>query len=146
MRRTGIVLAFVVLVFVVGVLVAPLVFWSVQSGAKSWPALRVLAENSFPRFVSRTLMMVALVGLWPLHRALGRPSWRELGLDFGGNWRRAVSIGIVLGFISIGLLVLGGMAFGVRSLRGALPAPMGNVIALSVLGAALAAPIEEILF
>jgi membrane protease YdiL (CAAX protease family) len=147
MRRIGILLAFVAIVFLVGALVAPLVLWSVQAGAASWPALRALADNPFPRFVSRTLMIVALAGLWPLHRALSRPPGRELGLNFGGNWRKAVGLGFVLGFVSIGLLVLGEIVFGVRSWRGVgLDAHMANVIVLSVLGAALTAPLEEIIF
>lgn len=147
MRRTGTVLVYVAGVFLVGALVAPIVFWSVQAIVSWLPNLRSLAENPFSRFVSRTLMIVALAALWPLYHALGKPSADEMGLRFVGNCRAALSSGFGLGFISIGLFVLAGMTLDIRVLRGSsIGAHVGNSILLSLLGAALAAPLEEFLF
>jgi membrane protease YdiL (CAAX protease family) len=141
------VLTFVAAVFLFGVLLSPVVFWSVQTAARSFPLLRSLADNPFPRFVSRTLMMLAISGLWPLHRVLAGPSPGALGLKVERNWRATVSLAFAVGFLTLGLLVMGGWLAGQREWRTTISgARFARTILLSTLGAAVVATLEEIVF
>src|ERR1043166_5665674 len=146
MRRIGIVLAFLPPVFLVGALASPLVFWSVQAVTKLFPIFQPLAANPFPRFVSRVLMIVALAGLWPLHRALGKPSWRELGLNFTGTGRRALVIGFCSGLIALSLLTLIALVVNAREWRTVGGGKLATTIIFSGLGRCFVAHSEEIIF
>ena len=68
---------YLVAIFLGGALLAPCLYWLAQSLAGTFPHL---AQSPFHRFVNRALLAVALIGIWPLFRALGAASWRELGL------------------------------------------------------------------
>src|ERR1700722_13681301 len=102
MRPIRSLLIFLVVVFFGGALVAPCLFWVVQSVAPD----SHLAHNPFHRFVNRSLLALALIGIWPLLRSLGSTSWREIGLARPkGNWRLLLG-GFALGFGSLACAAL----------------------------------------
>ena len=66
-------------VILLGVLLAPWLFWSVQRVALRVPSLQGYATYPFHRVFDRSIMLVALAGLWPLLRTLGFRFWSDLG-------------------------------------------------------------------
>ena len=77
MRPLRALVIYIVVVFVGGALLAPWLYWLAQAFAHSFPKI---AAEPFNRFVDRSLLILALAGLWPLLRALGVTSWREAGV------------------------------------------------------------------
>ena len=132
---------YILAVFLGGALLAPWLFWLAQAVIPS------LANSPFHRFVDRSLLGIALIGLWPLLRSLGATSGRDLGLVPPiGQWKK-LGGGFLLGFVSLAVVAGIVLAFGVRQFDGALTA---GKIATKLLGAAATAAIvavlEEILF
>lgn len=81
MNRLGALGVYMVWVFGGGALVAPWIWWLGQSVAAYLPeaGLGWLVDHPFPRYVRRCLLVLALLGLWPLTRALGCASWKAVG-------------------------------------------------------------------
>ncbi len=110
LRALGI---YIAIVFLGGALLAPWLYSLAQACAGTFPKL---AHQPFHRFVNRALLIFALAGLWPLLRALGATSLREIGLVQPAAHCRKLLRGFLLGFISLALvaavtLVAGGRAF-----------------------------------
>ena len=68
MRPLRALVIYIGVVFVGGALLAPWLYWLAQAFAHSFPKI---AAEPFNRFVNRSLLFLALAGLWPLLRALG---------------------------------------------------------------------------
>ena len=85
-------------VFGLGALAAPAVYALVQSGATHWPAWQGIADDPFHRYVHRSVLVVALAGIWPLMRSLGVRSWSELGIVPPTGQGRRLGTGFALGF------------------------------------------------
>src|SRR6185369_4784849 len=100
MRRVWTLLGFALAVFIVGALLSPWIYRGAQTLAQAFPILRPLAEHPFSRFVSRILLILALMGLWPLWRTLGKGSWRELGFVPAAESRINVTRGFIVGFVT----------------------------------------------
>jgi CAAX protease family protein len=104
-------------VFLGGALLAPWLYWSVQSLAEHFPAFERLAANPFHRFVNRSLLGLALLGVWPLMRSLGVKSPRDVGLiSPWGQWRRLAG-GFALGFISLACVAVVSLFAGTRGMN-----------------------------
>jgi uncharacterized protein len=130
-----------------GALVAPWLHTMMAAGSQALPVLETLASKPFPRYVSRALLFFALLGLWPLLRAVDLRSWRELGLARRPDGLTQIGRGFLLGLVSLALIVFVVLVSGVR-----VPEPgqgMGTVL-IQVFKAGLAAiivaPLEEVLF
>jgi len=79
-----------------------------------------LAQNPFHRFVNRSLLGLALLGMWPLLKSLGTTSLREAGLKSPvGEWKRLCS-GFGVGFISLALVAGLALACGARHFSGSI--------------------------
>jgi membrane protease YdiL (CAAX protease family) len=144
MRPLRALVIYIAVVFVGGALLAPWLYELAQLFASTFPRL---AASPFHRFVNRSLLVLALAGLWPLLRNLGATSWRELGLvRAAGQWGK-LSGGFVLGFISLALVAAITLAAGGRAPASHLSA---SIVAQRMLSAALTAVVvavlEEILF
>jgi membrane protease YdiL (CAAX protease family) len=144
MRPLRALVIYILVVFVGGALLAPWLYWLAQASTHSFPKI---ATEPFHRFVDRSLLILALVGLWPLLRALGVTSWREAGLvPLHGQWNKLVG-GLLLGFCSLALVA--GMAFagGARVFTQTVTAHAVVATLFNAIGtAALVAVMEEILF
>ena len=83
LRATCVLLVYVAAVFVAGALLAPWLHTAARLLAGPIPALEELVGYSFRRYVHRSILLFALIGLWPLARALGVRSWSDLGFRRG---------------------------------------------------------------
>jgi membrane protease YdiL (CAAX protease family) len=106
MRPLRALVIYIVAVFVGGALLAPPLYWLLQSCAQAFPKL---AAAPFHRYVDRALLGIALVGLWPLVKNLGFNSQREIGLINPRGQEKKFLGGFFLGLVS--LAVIAGLAF-----------------------------------
>jgi membrane protease YdiL (CAAX protease family) len=131
-------------VFIGGSLLAPWLWWLVHGIA---PASSALVRVPFHRYVDRSLLLIALAGLWPLLRALGAVSCREIGLGPSAGQGKRLGGGLLLGFGSLAVLAALTLAAHQRVWRPDMPVGKITGILLGALGtAALVATLEEILF
>ena len=144
MKPGRVILVFTLAVFFGGALLAPWLYWLAQWGADHWAGLRSLAANPFHRFVNRSLLVLALAGIWPLMRALGAGSWRQVGwVGLGGQASR-LAAGFGLGFVSlavVGVLALLGGGWNLRS-----SASLGKAVPAALASALVVAVLEETFF
>jgi membrane protease YdiL (CAAX protease family) len=142
MRPVCLLLIYIVSVFVGAALVAPWIYQLAQAAASSHPTFQFLSQYPFHRFVNRSLLFLALAGLWPFLRCLGIRSWEDLGFTRPAlHWKNAVT-GFFVGFCSLATLAVVAIFFGARrldfhhsgtALFGALLAATGAAIAVAVL-------------
>jgi len=127
-------------VFIGGGLLAPWLF-------RLSEALGITEAAPFHRVVHRSLLGVALAGLWPLLRFSGLSSWPGLGFTPVPRWRGRLVRGFLLGFTSLAIVAAGALIAGVRVWH---VDPEAPPVVLVLLGAAMTAVIvallEEILF
>ena len=139
MRALGI---YMIAVFVGGALLAPLLYWLAQSFAGEFPKI---ANSPFHRFINRSLLSVALLGLWPLFRALGAGSLTEVGLVPRKCHWKELGVGFALGFVSLAIVAAIALAGGARVME-----PIDGRLWQRLFGAALTATVvavlEEVLF
>ncbi|HMP81983.1 MAG TPA: CPBP family intramembrane metalloprotease [Verrucomicrobiota bacterium] len=141
LRALGI---YVVAVFVGGALLAPWNYWLIQSFSDQFPEL---ASSPFARFLTTTMMMVALAALWPLLKALGVTSLRETGLVHPAGHSRQLIFGLAFGLGSLAVLAVAAMLFGARQFSTSLTVSrFFSTLWSASLTAAGVAVIEELLF
>src|SRR5438046_2681558 len=147
MRPVRTLLIYTGIVFLGGALLAPWLYWSAQSLTAQFPALQRLADNPFHRYVNRSLLALALIGLWPLLRGLGVRAWPDVGLvKPAGQWRKLAG-GFAFGFASLACLAGVALAVGARGVNTDLSAGRLIVkVSSAALTAAVVAVLEEILF
>lgn len=144
MRPLRALLIYLITVFIGGALLAPPLYWLVQSLAHTFPKL---ADAPFHRYVNRALLAIALLGLWPLVKSLGLTSLADLGLVRPAGQMKKLGGGFLLGFIS--LAVVAGLAFALHARQLNPRLSHGQMVQklLGAAGTAIAiATLEEILF
>jgi membrane protease YdiL (CAAX protease family) len=119
-----------------GALLAPPLFWSAPHLSPFF------ARFDFENFFHRALLICAVVFLWPLLRALGLHSFRDLQLDRNRHAVRDVVGGILLA--SLPLVICSLLLIGTRNFVLKTVMPWSSLI--GVLGAAIAVPLIEELF
>jgi membrane protease YdiL (CAAX protease family) len=144
MRPLRALVIYLVVVFIGGALLAPLLYRLAQTAGHAFPQI---ASAPFHRFVNRSLLIFALAGLWTLLCALGATSWRETGLvQIHGQWNKFYG-GLLLGFVS--LAVVAGTAIGGGDrvfIPGLTAHKIVGIIFDAIATAAVVGTIEEILF
>ena len=144
MRPIRSLLLYVLVVFLGGALLAPPLYWLVQSCARQAPGL---AGAPFHRYVNRSLLILALLGIGPLLRSLGAKSWREVGVvKPSGQWRRFAG-GFILGFCSLACVALLVLAAHARRINTEFTLPQlgGKLAGTAATGLAVGV-LEELLF
>jgi len=119
-----------------GALLAPPLFWSARQVSPFF------AKFDFEDFFHRALLICAIAFLWPLLRALGLHSFRDLQLDRNRHAVRDVVGGILLASLPLvfcSLLLIATRNFVLKTVM-----PWGSLI--GVVGAAIAVPLIEELF
>lgn len=128
-------------------LLAPWTWHATQALAQADATFVSLAAHPFHRHVNRCLLILALVGLWPLMRALRIGSRRHLGLIRSHRSIEELRNGLLLGWLSLGLAAVIALSLGIRTLN---PEPSAlkwiSRILSAVLSAVVVSCIEEILF
>jgi len=144
MRPLRALVIYIVTVFVGGALLAPWLYWLAHVFAHQLPKI---AAEPFNRFVDRSLLILALAGLWPLLRALGVTSWREVGLvAYHGQWKK-LSGGLLVGFLSLAVVAGTALACGNRvQAQGANAHEVVSTIFNAVGTAVIVAFMEELFF
>jgi membrane protease YdiL (CAAX protease family) len=146
MRPLGAFLIYLAVVLAGGALLAPWLYWAAQEAASRWPPLEPLLQFGFHRYMNRALLVMALMGLWPLLRCLGARSLAELGLSNPGRSLGKLLSGFVLGFLSLAVVACLVLGAGGRAWD---PCTLAQFIARlgkAGLTAAVVALLEEILF
>lgn len=114
MRTSKAIGLYAVAVILLGALLAPWLFWTLQAFA---PAVGSLARQPFHRIFDRAILIVAFAGLWPLLRNLGFRSWNDLGyVKARGGWWHGF-VGFALGLGSFALVIVIEIAMGSRSVN-----------------------------
>jgi membrane protease YdiL (CAAX protease family) len=144
MRSLKVVVIYLFAVFVGGALLAPWLYWLAQMFAESIPWI---ASQPFNRYVNRSLIGIALVGLWPLFKNLGANSPRDLGIvKPWGQWKYLGS-GFLLGLLSLATLAFFAFISGSRQIKESIQfARLGQILASAALSAGVVSVLEEILF
>ncbi|HEY5297957.1 MAG TPA: CPBP family intramembrane glutamic endopeptidase [Verrucomicrobiae bacterium] len=144
MRPFLVLVIYLVFVFVGGALLAPWLWSFAQTAAHDFPKL---AAAPFHRFADRAFLILALAGIWPLLRALGAKSAREMGIVLPYGQSKKLFGGFALGFIS--LAVVAGIAFGFHDRIFAANLDAHKIVGTifsAIVAAAIVATLEEILF
>ena len=141
MRPLRALIIYLAVVFVGGALLAPWLYWLAQAVAPK------LAQQPFHRYVNRSLIVLALAGLYPLLRSLGARTLAEVGLvKPAGHWRRLFA-GLGLGFFSLALVAGLALLAGARTWPENLTvARVAAKVVSATLTAVVVAVMEEILF
>ncbi|HZV34197.1 MAG TPA: type II CAAX endopeptidase family protein [Verrucomicrobiae bacterium] len=143
MRPIAALSVYVIVVFIGGALLAPWLYWAAQTIAPG----SHLAQNPFHRFVDRSFLAMALIGIWPLLRALGATSLREVGLVKPAGQARLFLAGFAIGFGSLAAAAFITIAAHERQFNSALGAgQIASGIAAAIGTALVVAVLEEILF
>jgi|SRR5437899_2466522 len=147
MRPIGTVLIVVVTVFVGGALIAPWLYWSAQMSADLSPWFAELARQPFHRYVHRSLLGLAIPGLWFIAWQNGLTSWRDLGMRRSPLAGRQFISGALLGLLSLAAVGLLALVFDARRWNSNLsPALLGGSIISALAAALVVSPLEELLF
>jgi membrane protease YdiL (CAAX protease family) len=147
MRPVRALLVYLLLVLLLGAVLAPCLFWTIQSLGHHFPAFSGMAGNPFHRFVNRSLLAVALLGLWPFLRGLGIGSWQSVGLNRTPKAARELALGFSWGFASLALVALIAFGFGARKLNPQLTVSLLlSGLFKALLSAGVVAILEELLF
>src|SRR5581483_6634 len=97
MRAARSLMIYLAAVFLGGAILAPWFYFLVRHAA---PHSR-LAAVPFHRFVDRTLLGVAVVGLWPLLGANGLRTWRQLGIVSLAPRKADLAVGFLIGWAAV---------------------------------------------
>jgi membrane protease YdiL (CAAX protease family) len=142
MRLIGLLMLYLAIVFPGGALLAP---WFYRGAHES--SISVLSRISFPRSLDRSLLGLAIIGLWPLLRLCGLRSWRELGFVRQGAGARQILGGFVLGWASLALVALLAMVCGAAALVAThSSAEIFHHLASATWASVIVAVIEELIF
>ncbi|MCF7765588.1 MAG: CPBP family intramembrane metalloprotease [Verrucomicrobia bacterium] len=147
MRHCSAIFLYLGFVFLPGALMAPWIYELTQWMTSYSPGLAWLADKPFHRFLSRSLLLMALLGLRPFLNAIGIRTWHEAGLKRSPQaWSQFVQ-GTLLGFASLTVIValtILGNAVDPRLANdlGHIPGHLANAL----LAAATVSLLEELLF
>ena len=144
MRPLRALLIYIAVVFLGGALLGPWLCWLARELAPVFPKF---AQEPFHRYVNRSFELLALAGLWPLLRALGATSPRDIGLSRPSGQLKPLGGGFIIGFLSLAVVTGLVLATGARHLNESLPAAqLARKLLAAAATAAATAIIEEILF
>ncbi len=116
MRTSKAIGLYAVAVVLLGALLAPWLYWTLQALAAHIFVMGSLARQPFHRIFDRaTVWIVAFTGLWPLLRYAAFHSWTDLGYVKTRCWWRHVLVGFTLGLGSLGVVIVITVLLGTRS-------------------------------
>ena len=135
MRPGTALLVYIIFVFAGAALIAPWVAFALQ-GSMDVP---------FRRVVNRCLLTLALIGIYPLIKALGFRSWKEIGIRKDVPILKHLGTGLLIGSILLGLAAVCSLTFGGALWDRARPLNMNKVLS-ALLSGVVVGFLEEVLF
>ena len=130
---------------VLGALAAPPCYNAILAMARSGLLPAGLLEVEFERVLSRCVLVIVILGLYPAFKFSGIRSLEAVGYPAGAGRNRLLLPGLLVGLVSMGLLYLAGLFSGVLIFApkdGGLAGRLGLICA----GAVIVAFVEETLF
>jgi CAAX protease family protein len=147
MRPIRSLLVYFVFVFLGGALLAPLLFWLTQGAAAHCPAFSRLAAQPFHRYVDRSLLGLAVIGLWPLLVSCGMKGLADLGLKGRKRPVKDIVCGFFVGFVSLAIVALFSVLKETKNLQTHFSsAQLLQHLLNATLAAVIVAVLEEIIF
>jgi membrane protease YdiL (CAAX protease family) len=147
MRAICLLAVYLAAVFGGGALLAPWLYQLTQWGAQHWTPLDGLAKSPFSRFVLRSILGLAVIGLWPLLRSCGMLHCRELGLANGRRSLGRLAVGFAIGFASLASAAGLAILCGGRTANFSQTAPeLFHILAGATVTAIVVAILEELIF
>ena len=144
MRPLRALVIYLIFVFLGGALIAPWLWHFMQLFAHAFPRI---AAAPFHRYLDRAFLILALIGIWPLMRALGATSPQEVGIVPPYGQMKKLSGGIFLGIVSLAVVAGIEIAGGARSFNQTVTAhQIVSAIFSALLTAIVVGALEEILF
>lgn len=145
MRALRFLLLYLAAVFLGAALLAPWLWKLAHAAAGIAPSLEGLARQPFHRYVNRCLLVLALVGLWPLNKAFGTQDPRDHGWNHPWSWPLAQ--GTLLGGAALASILLAALFRDAAAAHTHLAlAPVVRRVFSSIATASIVAAIEEWLF
>jgi uncharacterized protein len=144
MRAARALVIYIIAVFIGGALLAPPLYWLVQSLAHIVPGL---AAAPFHRYLNRTILGIALIGLWPLVKNLGFNSLSDIGLVRPDGQMKKLGGGFLLGFVSLAIVAALSLVCHARQVNSRYSTSHIVGTLISAAGTAIVtATLEEVLF
>jgi membrane protease YdiL (CAAX protease family) len=143
LNPAGVLCGYLLGVFLGGALLAPWL-WSLAQTVVPGSGL---AQHPFRRYVDRSLLGLALLGIWPMARAGWFPGWRRVGFSWGPCSARELVLGLSGGVASLAAVAALALGLGARSWLPHPPAGLFMTHLVRAVGAAVAVSfLEELLF
>ena len=147
MRPLRFLLLYLAVIFLGAALLAPWLYWLAHAAAGHSPRFARLSAQPFHRYVNRSLLGLAVLGLWPFLRSIGADSWAAVGLVKPAGQGRRLMKGFAIGFASLAVVALLAVAAGARMWRtDYTAAALSTKVAGACLSALVVALLEELLF
>ncbi|MBM3845313.1 MAG: CPBP family intramembrane metalloprotease [Verrucomicrobia bacterium] len=138
---------YIAVVFLGAALIAPWIHSAGQAIAEAFPASANTFNQPFHRYVNRSLLVLAIIGIWPLSKFLNVQGRAHLGFPSRASWHRELATGFLAGFVSLAAAAGMAMAAGARILHPDLTLERFLSAAASAIAtAAIVALVEELLF
>ena len=110
-------LVYLLATVLVGALLAPPLFWATQR-LVAHGSFTFLARFDFETFFHRSLLVAALILLWPLARSLSVRGFADLQIEENRCWRRDLAAGFILSAVPLlccGAILLATPIFSMRN-------------------------------
>ena len=153
MRTLRALLLYFIAVFIGGALFAPPLDWLIQSLAHHFPDAfnhglgEKIATAPLHRYVNRCILLIALIGLWPLVKSLGFASMAEVGFVKPSGEMKKFGAGFLLGLISLAVIAGLSLACHARQMNTRVSADkVAERLLESAAAAIIIATLEELLF
>jgi membrane protease YdiL (CAAX protease family) len=148
-RPIRLLLIYLAFIFLGAALAAPWIYQFIQLAADQSPVFqknfREIAQQPFHRYVNRSLIIFALVGLYTFLRFLGIRHWKDLGFaPIQFHWKN-IFRGFGVGFLSLAVLAALAILFHARKIDFHSKALVANLLG-ATLTAIVVAVLEETLF
>ncbi|MCX7872698.1 MAG: CPBP family intramembrane metalloprotease [Verrucomicrobiae bacterium] len=115
MRPVRAILIYLLVIFVGSALIAPPLYFIVNQFSDSLQFCNYLISKGFHKFLSRSMIFIAVVGLIPLLRSLGFKSVEETGFaPFKTHWKK-LCYGFLFGLATLSIPVLASFVLGAVS-------------------------------
>jgi membrane protease YdiL (CAAX protease family) len=143
MRIIRALLIYFAAVFIGGALLSPCLYWLVGAVAPN----SHLANNPFHRYVDRSLLGLAILGIWPLLRSIGATSFRDVGLVKPTDQWNRLAAGFAMGLGSFAIIIAVAVLAGGRQLNHGWAGQMTPKFIWGTVAAVVVVPLlEEVLF